>query len=146
MIYGGIDEAGYGPKLGPLVVSGALLRTPGETDLWTLLRDGVSGRDERDGRVVVQDSKVRHAGRHGLRRLEETVWPFLRLMGVKPPVTSKELIRVLGEGGEARGTEPWYREGTLTLPLEADAEELEALWARLRGGLKKARAEFLGFR
>lgn len=146
MVIGGIDEAGYGPKLGPLVLSGALFRVPGETDLWTLLRDGVSRREERDGRVVVQDSKERHVGGGGLRRLEETVWPFLRLAGLKPPLSSADLVQALAGGGEARGAEPWYREGELTLPVAAAPEDLEERWARLRGVLRKVRAEFLGFR
>ncbi len=146
ILLGGLDEAGYGPKLGPLVVSGAVLRAPAEASLWDLLADGVSREGGRDGRVVVQDSKLRHLGPSGLRKLEETVWPFLRLAGIRPPITSRDLIRKLGEGGEARGAEPWYGEGSLKLPLEADPGGLEALESRLRGAVRKARAEFLGFR
>ena len=146
IILGGLDEAGYGPKLGPLVISGAILRAPGEAPFWDLLADGVSREERMDGRVVVQDSKLRHPGASGLRKLEETVWPFLRLAGIKYPVSSRDLIRKLGEGGEARGAEPWYGEGSLKLPLAAGPKDLDARTARLQGAMKKTRAEFPGFR
>ena len=46
-IVAGIDEAGYGPWLGPLVVSAAALRVPpelAEVDLWKTLSAGVAVR------------------------------------------------------------------------------------------------------
>ncbi|MHC4591536.1 MAG: hypothetical protein ACYS8L_02445, partial [Planctomycetota bacterium] len=45
VLWAGIDEAGYGPRLGPLVVAGtafALEREPKEGILWETLRDAVS--------------------------------------------------------------------------------------------------------
>src|SRR5438128_726985 len=66
----GIDEAGYGPLLGPLVVSAVAFEVPVSVlreaksaadgpDLWKLLRTAVSRRPlKRGSRLAVADSKV----------------------------------------------------------------------------------------
>ena len=57
----GIDEAGFGPILGPLVVSSSTFSLPDnlvEADLWRLLRKGVSmTRKHLAGRLLITDSK-----------------------------------------------------------------------------------------
>jgi ribonuclease HII len=74
----GIDEAGYGPNLGPLVMSAVACRLPedaGELDLWELLKTGVRRHgDEDDGRAVVADSKLVFSQARGLAELERGVW------------------------------------------------------------------------
>ena len=45
----GIDEAGYGPNLGPFVMTSVALRVPDEhtdADLWHLLRDEPDRREQ----------------------------------------------------------------------------------------------------
>jgi ribonuclease HII len=76
----GVDEAGYGPNLGPFVMTLVSLQVPasaGQADGWTLLSRFVRRLDQpADHRVVVADSKQVHApGR--LRRLEAQVLPFV---------------------------------------------------------------------
>jgi hypothetical protein len=69
----GIDEAGYGPNLGPLVMSSVACRVPDEqldADLWRLLAAAVRrGGDRDDGRLVVDDSKVVYSTSRGLAGL-----------------------------------------------------------------------------
>ncbi len=59
----GIDEAGYGPNLGPFVMSAVAFRIPGadaNADLWSILSAAVRrpGNGGADRRIVVGDSKL----------------------------------------------------------------------------------------
>lgn len=79
----GIDEAGYGPNLGPFVMSAAAVRVPQPLCPWHLLRHTVRRRQEAsDDRLVVDDSKAIYSATLGLPPLERCVWPFL------PPANS----------------------------------------------------------
>src|SRR6516225_11485909 len=81
----GIDEAGYGPNLGPLVMTAVACRVPDDVvnvDLWRLLRQGVRRHGQRDdGRPLVADSKLVYSPSRGLAQLEKTV---LAALDVRP--------------------------------------------------------------
>jgi hypothetical protein len=81
----GIDEAGYGPNLGPFVMTSVACRVPeGLTgaDLWRVLRAAVRRHGEADdGRLLIEDSKLVYSSARGLLDLERNVlgslcpWP-----------------------------------------------------------------------
>jgi len=150
LIYCGIDEAGYGPMLGPLCVGFSAFRIAGwkpedgPPDLWHKLESAVcrKGRDAR-GRIAVADSKKlklsnQSKTRHPLTHLERGVLVFGELVSTEPEAQA----RILSEDSEiqrkpldtdlalfaALGThlEPhdWYAGDPVLLPLGESAAQL----------------------
>ncbi len=154
----GTDEAGYGPNLGPLVVSASLWRVPegvAAEQLYDRLAEVVCSSLPRNGspapRLAVADSKCLYQPGKGLRRLEEGVLAALGLTGCRP-ATWAELFDVLDPGSTAqRAGVPWYAEYERAtppppIPVECEAEELAALTARLAEGLREAGVALVGLR
>ncbi|NLW51397.1 MAG: hypothetical protein GXY85_11250 [Candidatus Brocadiaceae bacterium] len=144
-MWAGIDEAGYGPALGPLVVAGTAFIVPeppadGE-DLWAPLRDAVA-RHARgsDGRLVVNDSKVVYAGPLGLRRLEEGVLGFLHAGAAAAVRSGADLLSVLASGRPAEPEpHPWFRDAAaLPLPQASNLSAVLSKASVLREALRRA--------
>ena len=120
----GIDEAGYGPKLGPLVVTAAVFRTEEPvTDLWAALGEAVTDSRDRSPRLLVADSKKAYdRSAAGLARLEETTLAFLTAAG-KYTGSTCELLRTLGVATDEIHQEcPWYANLDSPLPVQADPQ------------------------
>ncbi|MCY3021255.1 MAG: hypothetical protein NTW87_19750 [Planctomycetota bacterium] len=132
MLLIGIDEAGYGPKLGPLCHGYCALRCPDEPrgappDLWAMLHPAVMRHPASPGSVTVDDSKKIYAGAggrdsrsrgSGLDLLARGVSAFLCGMGVSPmsapPPHSAALYDHLLPDHDRRRLEedPWGRHAT----------------------------------
>jgi hypothetical protein len=112
----GIDEAGFGPILGPLVVSSSVFSVPEHliaVDFWQVLRNSV-GKHKKAlaGRLLVTDSKKAYNRRAGTKQLKRTVLAFLKCLG-QNPVTLNELLTFLCPVFlERLGTYPWYKNST----------------------------------
>lgn len=116
----GVDEAGLGPILGPLVVAGVALDGPEGATPWRTLGSLVSRHRHEKGKIRVADSKKVYQGGHGLERLEETVLAFWGALTGTIPETLVEWLQSLGTDLEALGRCPWYGDLDLSLPLRAD--------------------------
>ncbi len=142
----GADEAGYGPNLGPLVITATHWTLPEtfssdeECDLWSLLAPAVSQTLPRDGRLHVADSKQVYQPGRGLAVLERPVLALLGLLG-EIPRTSSDLRGQLTAWRDPAAEEfeaPWYRDEEIPLPVAATWEAVEEGRDRLQQTLHSA--------
>ena len=131
----GIDEAGYGPNLGPLVQAAAAVRLPPDDPAgWDTLRPAVrrAGKAKADPRVVVDDSKRVYMGVNALEKLERGV---RGLFGLSDP-TAGELFGTLTLGWcEAElHAEAWYDPAAAT-PVATTADAVTKHVAHLADNL-----------
>src|SRR5437660_12809319 len=132
----GIDEAGYGPNLGPFVMTSVacwLPEAPPALDLWQTLRPAVRRHHEPDdGRLLVEDSKLVYTPARGLRDLEANVLAALsgwRSDGFGTVSTYVACVSPPAEADLRR--EPWYA-GTTALPVAAVPGEYHPAAERFR--------------
>ncbi len=99
----GIDEAGYGPNLGPLVQAAAAIRVDDpEECLWAKHSDTVCrATDPHAGRIIIDDSKLVHVGANKFERLQANLQ---RALGHLPDVDEISV----GESTTDLQQEAWY--------------------------------------
>ncbi|MBN1343157.1 MAG: hypothetical protein JXQ73_10780 [Phycisphaerae bacterium] len=148
MIIVGIDEAGYGPLLGPLVVSASVFQVPddrADESLWEILRDSVAAEvRKRDPRLAVADSKKLHKGPAGLANLERAALASLMVSGDQPATLQDLLNRLSPGAADAARDYPWYAGLDMPLPLECEVTELAMHANALRRNLTTQKCELLG--
>ena len=146
----GMDEAGLGPKLGPLVIGATAFRVPdalSQADLWKVLVRGVTRwPGARVRKLVVADSKKVYSPQVGVGVLEETVLSFLALSGQHRKRADELLSALAGEDHDYSRRYPWYNDQVLELPLTGRALGSVKKAERLRVTLAEAGVEFLGAR
>lgn len=123
----GIDEAGYGPNLGPLVMTAVACKVPADlkdTCLWRILSAAVRGAGDRDdGRLLIADSKQVYSTSRGLAGLE--IGALAALPANRETETLSEYMDCVCPGArEELAGEPWFR-GTTALPLAIDRSVLD---------------------
>lgn len=108
MRYAGIDEAGYGPTLGPLAIGRAVVEGDASTDLAKVF----SG-------TGVRDSKELHNPKN-LAPLESVALPAIAWLTGFMPDTAADIFALFGEGPSTRHGIPWMETAaSLTLPVAA---------------------------
>jgi len=110
----GIDEAGFGPILGPLIVSSSAFSLPHHflsADLWQILSKSVAKRRKHlGGRLLITDSKKAYSKSLGIKHLERTVLACLGCLGKKQSRLI-ELLRLLcPDCLERLDDYPWYKD------------------------------------
>ena len=117
----GIDEAGYGPNFGPLVMTAVAWHVDddlADADLWqTLRRVACRCGRKRNDRLLVDDSKKVYRSGDGLDDLESTV---LAVLESTEPNTLCDLLDHLGAPGHEI-EEDWFV-GVTSLPIAIEPE------------------------
>lgn len=162
----GIDEAGYGPLLGPLCVAMSAIRiddwTEGDPapDLWKRLAPAVAraGAPAVSGKrrtscaaLLVDDSKKlklpNDARRHPLTHLERGVLSFLLCHHGREdrslPPNDVAMLRALGI---ATPVEEWYHADAAPCPAACTEGELRIAASVLAGALESASVSLHGLR
>ena len=155
MIIAGIDEAGYGPLLGPLVVSATAFELEGvglpldaEEEIpcvWRMLRGAVAKKAPvKKGRILVADSKVVHNLTEGNKLLERGVLAFLRTMatfevGDGGTVSAAKLLEHFGCMNHELAAHPWYAPEDVSVPWMAESGDLGIATNMLLGAMCTAK-------
>ncbi|MCP3903148.1 MAG: hypothetical protein GY715_05875 [Planctomycetes bacterium] len=149
LVYAGIDEAGYGPMLGPLCVAGTAfvlegdLPERGAPNLWSMLSGAVCRRRrDRRHRIAVDDSKKLKGANssttvHPLRDLERGVLAFAAAADEDDAVITGPDAVLLDRLGVEVARRPWYDSTTAT-PVAHEADEIRIAASRVRRALERA--------
>jgi ribonuclease HII len=130
-ILAGLDEAGLGPILGPLVIGGVALEGPAGTDPWRLLKKLVCRSKASRTKIRVADSKKVHQGAHKLEQIERTALSFFGAFWGEVPATVHDLLGAVGADVARLQRCPWYTGLDLALPCANDRKAIELLAYRL---------------
>ncbi|MGA2059021.1 MAG: hypothetical protein ABSG67_00965 [Thermoguttaceae bacterium] len=139
----GTDEAGYGPNLGPLVISASVWQAP----------DGLRGEDlfGRLGHViaaslkqaqelpqpcmVVADSKILYNSGGDLRHLERGLWAAWALLGLQPRTWRDAWHALAARAADEFSISPWFNAYDAPVPIDVMAGDWPAHGPPLRDAL-----------
>ena len=122
----GIDEAGYGPNLGPMVQTAVGFQVPAAPcDLWEMLGEAVRRHGSGDDpRLVIDDSKKVYAAGKGLHSLESGVLAVLDSTGQELPASLGWLLaRIAPAAIPELSPEPGFHPGDV-LPAVTEPKKL----------------------
>lgn len=135
----GTDEAGYGPNLGPLVITGTLWKVPDlTTDLYQLLKSSVAKTSAKN-RIKVCDSKSLYQSGGSIEALETSVFSLLEIS----PVNWRSLVEFLGCAICGNQEPSWLSNGRLELPMRAEPERVDTLRDRFLKSCEKPGVELV---
>lgn len=140
-VYAGIDEAGYGPLLGPLVVARTVFVLDGHEptleppSLWKLLSAAVCTKpSDKKRRLAVNDSKKLYSPGSSLIKLERGLLPFLSALGISPKNLDELLEKIASDPSSSQISNRMYHDldGSPQIPLFSSSSETAPLFRKLR--------------
>jgi ribonuclease HII len=157
----GTDEAGYGPNLGPLVISASVWEVPDGVqgdDLYQRLQSVIAPRTKgvrtilsRGSRtriaqnssdpflpLAIGDSKALYQPGGGLALLERGLWAVWGLLGRRPAVCCDVWTLLAGPNGGSRREALCAGRDEMPVPCDFDPSEIDPLCMRLGAALAEA--------
>ncbi|MGD1042099.1 MAG: hypothetical protein ABR913_03420 [Sedimentisphaerales bacterium] len=145
----GIDEAGFGPILGPLVVSSSAFCVPDNlvwANHWEILRTSVSEkRTSLKGRLLIVDSKKAFTRTIGIKHLRRTVLATLKHLGSEPKNLTELVSALCPDCLEHIAEYPWYKKAG-DYQLGEDNADIGIAVSMLRADLANQHIELLGLK
>lgn len=147
----GTDEAGYGPNLGPLVVTATAWQMDGPTaaaDLYELLAAAVTAEPPKRGdpRLHLADSKAVYSPAGGLAALERGVLAVLGLLDQRP-LDWRAAWHALSPAAWAElAAADCYQDFSCQLPLVAEPADVERASDQLSKACRAANLKLLAVR
>ena len=147
----GIDEAGFGPVLGPLLVAASVFEMPEpllRESGWEILRRSVcKARAGSKGRLIVNDSKKVHLGRGNHADLQRGVLAFLATLQPDAPLPAtvgQLLPRLAADCAGDLAEYPWYGLCAHDWPLSYDPGEINLAAQALSADMGAHKIRFHG--
>lgn len=150
----GADEAGYAPRLGPLVISAAVWHVPGTRPRLDTLPARLAGAiatgrpksPAADGPLVIADSKAIYSPTLGLGLLERGVLAALGIIRHLPQTWREAWDLLAPDACDHLDAQPWYDGFDVPLPASPSAGDLHAALSRLSGHLARCGVRWVALR
>ncbi len=146
----GTDEAGYGPNLGPLVISATTWQVPAdllEADFYELLGAGVqASADPASPGLPIADSKTLYQAGGGLGALETSVLAAAVTLGTEVRTWDDVWQTFAPQSVAWRDQLPWYDGYQASVPQDAALDEIVARGRRFASHLATCDIRLLAMR
>jgi hypothetical protein len=147
----GTDEAGYGPNLGPLIISASLWEVPegvrGDNlyeHLQTVIAPAAARSSKTAGeRVAIADSKRLYQSGKGLKRLERGLWSAWSTIDQRPSLCGDVWKLLAGHDSGPRREALCDGLDPLPAPRDFDVAEVDSLCPAMRKALAQAGVRFV---
>ena len=142
----GIDEAGYGPFLGPLCIGATYWEISDElfqedVDLYPILEPVVTTTLKDKSRIMIGDSKLAYKPKSGLGNLERAVHSFLPT----PLHTFRQWMESLAVNWpDWSAHSPWFQEFDREIPCDFSSDKSDELRQLVVDQLPNLPVQFLG--
>ena len=140
----GTDEAGYGPNLGPLTVTGTLWKVSDvSVDLYQALSESVRQTPKGEGIFIADSKRVYKSG--SIEKLETSVLSSIFSLTGRVPSNWLQLLEMIcpTEFIDQIPNQTWLAGRELKLPLKSDVEKIKRLGQAFRHEATQASVELL---